>query len=187
MKKITRKFRRNKRKTQRRKNRSYKQMRGGVFDSEKKDIMKLLSNVMINNFELKPKEELCSLDESQRNKKINEIFNEHYLTLFQPNDRIQIYKYKYEDISPEAKSILDALEKLGKHFFQPSVKKFSEVVLLSPEQFKESLTSKSYVYVKDQLVHSMFALAVKSLVFKSTFQKPVINLNDPICPQTAIT
>jgi hypothetical protein len=161
---------------------------GGVFDSEKKDIMKLLSNVMINNFELKTKEELCSLDESQRNKKINEIFNQAYSTLFQPNDSRPIYKY--EDILPEKKSILDELEKRGKHFFKPWVKNSSEVVLLSPEQFNEQFNKKSLTskyYVTDQLVHSMIALAVKSLRYKGTFEKPVINLDDPICPRTAIT
>jgi len=46
-KKVTRKIRNNKRTTQWRKNRSYKRMRGGrIF--EKKEIVRLLSNLIIN-------------------------------------------------------------------------------------------------------------------------------------------
>ena len=47
MKKVTRKIRNNKRTTQWRKNRSYKRMRGGVM-FEKKKIVRLLSNLIIN-------------------------------------------------------------------------------------------------------------------------------------------
>ena len=54
----TRKIRKNRR-TQRRKNRSYKRMKGGAFGFQNKKIVKLLTNLIINNFKEERITQLC--------------------------------------------------------------------------------------------------------------------------------
>jgi hypothetical protein len=186
-KKTTRKIRRIKRKTQRRKNRSYKRMRGGVWPfnniSEKQKIRRLLTNVIINNYKPESKKELCSL--SSLEEKQNYI-DKGFIAVYE--NLITSFTYKFYSISNITRKLIEALKQQKITFFDKHLKNQSEVDLLSHDEFKRSLSSK-LDDVNDELVYSMLVLAERMCVIsfasnRVTFNEEQINLDDLICSPT---
>ena len=143
-KKTTRKIRRNKRATtQRRKNRSYKRMKGGAkWFQDKKKIVELLTNLIINNHSESAIRMLCqqqSLPTSEQPllpragqplllknaKQVNQQLIKKYDSLIKP---IHTGKFEYSfSNDPITKSIIKALNTEDISYFDDLVKKESRV------------------------------------------------------------
>ena len=208
-KKTTRKIRRNKRTTQRRKNRSYKRMRGGW--GEKKKIVKLLRNLIINNYSEDAIRKLCepqSLPTAEKPlptveqpllspagqplllknaEQVNERLIAYYSAIISPTHDGK-FEYTFYD-EPISKSIIEALNTQNISYFDQLVKNKSKVNILSPDEFKKSLTSSSSsftgMFIKDALVYSMFALAQRVITLIPIIDSngtAKIDLTDKVCP-----
>lgn len=208
-KKTTRKIRRNKRTTQRRKNRSYKRMRGGW--GEKKKIVKLLRNLIINNYSEDAIRKLCepqSLPTAEKPlptveqpllspagqplllknaEQVNERLIDNYSAVISPRENGK-FEYTFYD-EPISKSIIEALNTQNISYFDQLVKNKSKVNILSPDEFKKSLTSSSSsftgMFIKDALVYSMFALAQRVITLIPIIDSngtAKIDLTDKVCP-----
>ena len=211
-KKGTRKVRKNKRTTQRRKNRSYKRMRGGVMEFQtKKKIVKLLTNLIINTFSEDRIKMLCqpqSLPTAEQPllptaeqpllpragqpillknvNGVNERLMNMYRDIIKPNSKDEFeHTFSNDAIT---KSIIEALRAKNISYFDRLLG--STVPILSPDKFNSSLTSSSPfkgMFINDALVYSMFALAKTCITYIPIFtrQAPVMNLNDTECPPIA--
>jgi len=211
-KKGTRKIRKNKRTTQRRKNRSYKRMRGG---GDRTKIMKLLKNLIINNSNPEIKLKLCNkqqipitptaTDQQQlvlppvllkHTTDVDEYIGDTYNIIIEPT---RYGKYQFPINLTEnsnEKTILDRLKDQGITYFDKIVEN-QTFDILSPVEFKESLSvlrrSKLKVFNRqfdyDKLVNSMFVLSVKLCSIIQALGKEGFdfnfNMNDIKCPQTA--
>jgi len=210
-KKGTRKFRKNKRTTQRRKNRSYKRMRGG---GDRTKIMKLLKNLIIINSRPEIKLELCkqqtpitstATDQQQlvlppvllkHTTDVDEFIGDTYNNIIKPT---RDGKYQFTLNLTEnnnEKTILDRLKSEGIKYFD-KFGKDQTFDILSPVEFKESLSvlrrSKLKVLNRqfdyDKLVNSMFVLSVRLYSIIQALGKEGFdfdfNMNDIECPQTA--
>lgn len=203
-KKTTRKIRRNKRTTtQRRKNRSYKWMKGGWWDKSK--IVKLLTNLIINNLmehhiralfqqQLLPTADQPLLPTAEQplvlknEKEVNQRLITAYGSIIDPTQNTGKFEYKFHDTNdPTTKSIIEALKTEGISYFDILVRDKHTVAILSPDEFKKALTVpvwRRVVSTKDELVYSMFALARMVIIFTNTFNKEPakIDLTEPVCP-----
>ena len=200
-KKTTRKIRRNKRATtQWRKNRSYKRMRGGAW-RDKSKIVKLLTNLIINNLPEADIRKLCqqqSLPKAEQPllpkaeqpllptaeqplvlknaKEVNQRLITAYGSITDPTQNTGKFEYKFHDTNdPTTKSIIEALKTEGISYFDILVRDKHTVAILSPDEFKKALTvpvwKEMFVSTKDELVYSMFALARMVIIFTNTFNK----------------
>ena len=200
-KKTTRKIRRNKRATtQWRKNRSYKRMRGGAW-RDKSKIVKLLTNLIINNLPEADIRKLCqqqSLPKAEqpllpkaeqpllptaeqplvlkKAKKVNEELIKFYESIINPTQNTGKFEYKFDAMTDlTTKSIIEALKTKGISYFDILVSDKRTVAILSPEEFKKALTvpgwNEWFVGPKDVLVYSMFALAGRVIIYKTAFNK----------------
>ena len=189
-KKGTRKIRKNKRTTQRWKNRSYKRMRGG---GDRTKIMKLLKNLIINNSNPEIKLKLCkqqtpitptATDQQQlvlppvlleHTKDVDKFIEKKYNNSIKPTDGKYQFPINLTENSNE-KKILDLLKDQGITYFDKIVEN-QTFDILSPDEFKESLSvlrrPKLSVLIRsklkvfnlqfdyDKLVNSMFVLSVR--------------------------
>lgn len=199
----TRKIRKNRR-TQRRKNRSYKRMKGGAFGFQNKKIVKLLTNLIINNFKEERITQLCrpqsqSLSTAEQPllptaeqplllKNANEV-NQILMKMYRDTIKVMRDTGKFEytfDKDPITISIIDALKSKDISYFDNLVEQKSTVPILSPDDFDSSLTSLfKRVFIKDQLVYSMFALSKGCITIMPYTLNNVtakIDLNEPVCP-----
>lgn len=199
----TRKIRKNRR-TQRRKNRSYKRMKGGAFGFQNKKIVKLLTNLIINNFKEERITQLCrpqsqSLSTAEQPllptaeqplllKNANEV-NQILMKMYRDTIKVMRDTGNFEytfDKDPITISIIDALKSKDISYFDNLVEKKSTVPILSPDDFDSSLTSPfKRVFIKDQLVYSMFALSEGCITIMPYTLNNVtakIDLNEPVCP-----
>ena len=196
-KKTTRKIRRNKRATtQRRKNRSYKRMKGGAkwkWFQDKKKIVKLLTNLIINKY---PEPTIIKFCQQQslptagqplllkNTTQVKQELIDIYKSIINP---IYTGKFEYSFSNDDiTNSIIKALNTENISYFDDLVKKESTVAILSPDEFERSLTSidKIWTIIPDALVYSMFALALKiikvaPLVYSDVTAK--IDLTDKVC------
>jgi len=204
-KKGTRKIRKNRR-TQRRKNRSYKRMRGGDDDVKQRiNIMKLLKNLIINNLEEDSKIELCRKQQTSITptateqqplllkpvllediQEVDELIKESYKSLI--NQKEGKYQFIFNPDDIKQKHIIAALKTKEITYFDRIVKN-SVLDILSPIEFNNSLSSsRSFSKpISDTLVYSMFALSV-TLFYLLSAIKPnsIVYKVDPIeCPSTA--
>ena len=211
-KKTTRKIRRNKRATmQRRKNRSYKRMRGGAW-GDKSKIVKLLTNLIINNLTEDSIRTLCQqqllptaekpLPTSEQPllpkagqplllknaKEVNERLITIYRSIINPQNTGK-FEYKFYKDDPITKSIIEALKTKDISYFDRLVKEESTVAILSPDEFNVALTSRfTAMFSSDVLVYSMFALAQRVITFIPIINSNVtakIDLTEPVCPPIA--
>lgn len=202
-KKTTRKIRKNKRATtQRRKNRSYKRMRGGVKWFQEKKIVKLLTNLIINlsvdirklcQQPLLPTAEQPLLSTAQQPlllnaEKVNELLITTYNNIIPPMQNTGPLQYKFRDMNdPTTETIIEALKAQGISYFDRLVEDESIVDIFSPDNFKDELTTVSQFRTifgpNKVLVYSMFALAYKIITFKNIFNTvpAKINLTEPVC------
>ena len=211
-KKGTRKIRKNKRTTQRRKNRSYKRMRGG---GEHTKIMKLLKNLIIINSKPEIKLELCNTQQTpitstatdqqqlvlppvllEHTKEVDEFIEKTYNIIIEPT---RDGKYQFTlDLTENSneKTILDLLKSEGIKYFD-KIGKNQTFDILSPDEFKKSLSLSRSIFKVfhrkfdyDKLVNSMFVLSVKlcsiiQSIGTEGFKRFDFNMNDIECPQTA--
>ena len=212
----TRKVRKNKRTTQRRKNRSYKRMRGGAMEFQtKKKIVKLLTNLIINNFNEDRIKMLCrpqSLPTAEQPllptaeqlllpiagqpillKNVNGV-NERLMNMYRSIiNPIRKDEFEHTFINDAiTKSIIEALRAKNITYFDRLVESTSTVPILSPDKFNSSLTSSSSpiksIFINDALVYSMFALAKKCITLIPIMDVQAqanMNLNDTECPPIA--
>ena len=166
-KKTTRKIRRNKRATtQRRKNRSYKRMRGGwgLVDKKKK-IVELLRNLLMNNYTEEDISNICdpqSLPTAENPlptvkqsllspagqplknaTQLNKPLIRNYRALFELTESRAEYKYKFDKTDHETNLITNALKDADKQisYFDQLVKDERIVDILPPNDFETSLNS----------------------------------------------
>lgn len=206
-KKFTRKVRKNKRSTQRRKNRSYKRMRGGKFEFQtRKQIVNLLTNLIINNVNEETKKELCPPPPPPTAEQpllpragqpillknvngVNKVLIDMYKTIIDHDTKGE-YKYTFSNDNTTS-SIIKELHTKKISYFDISVEKTETVPILSPDEFDSSLTSSLQLkgfFIKDALVQSMFALAQKCITLIPLLDRKAkanININDTECPPIA--
>ena len=206
-KKVTRKIRNNKRTTQWRKNRSYKRMRGGrIF--EKKEIVRLLSNLIINLIIINRTDiisKLCNPQSSPSQsaeqpllskqglfvnaERVNEELIDMYrkIQLFTTKGPLkQNRKYEYTFVKDDVrkKFIIEKLQSNGIKYFDHWVENDITVELLEPDAFRQSLTKWFTFMPDDKLVNSFFYLACLQISLKWALNenpdeyKSMINLVD---------
>lgn len=209
-KKVTRKIRNNKRTTQWRKNRSYKRMRGGVM-LEKKTIVRLLSNLIINIAIINRTDiisKLCNPQSSPSQsaeqpllskqallvnaEQVNQELIDMYRTIIQTKGLLKEdrkkYEYTFVKDNVRKKFIIEKLQSNGIKYFDQWVENDITVELLGPDAFEQSLRKKWFTFAPDdKLVNSMFYLAHLYISFQGTFiagsdYNSMINLDEPVCP-----
>jgi hypothetical protein len=180
-------------------------MRGGVnWFQDKKKIVKLLTNLIINNLSEFAIIRLCqqqSLPTSEQPllpragqplllknaKQVNQQLIQTYKSLIKP-----IYTGKFEysfSNDPITKSIIKALNTENISYFDDLVKNQSRVDILSPLDFETSLTSLTSstfkgLFKREELVYSMFALAqavIELVPFRDSNVTAEIDLTDKVC------
>ena len=190
MKKVTRKIRNNKRTTQWRKNRSYKRMRGGVM-FEKKKIVRLLSNLIINLIIINRKDiisKLCNPQSSPSQSAEQPLLSKQGLfvnaervkeELIDMYRKIQLfttkgplkqnrkYEYIFSKDDEIKKFIIKQLQSKDIKYFDHWVETDIPVELLEPDAFGQSLTKKWFTFMPDdKLVNSFFYLAYLQIYLK---------------------
>lgn len=189
-KKMTRKNRNNKRTTQWRKNRSYKRMRGGVM-FEKKKIVRLLSNLIINLIIINRTDiisKLCNPQSSPSQsaeqlllpkqglfvnaERVNQELIDMYrkILLFTtkgPLKQNRKYEYIFNKHDEIKKFIIKQLQSKDIKYFDHWVETDIPVELLEPDAFGQSLTKKWFTFMPDdKLVNSFFYLAYLQIYLK---------------------
>jgi len=206
-KKSTRKVRKNKRTTQRRNNRSNR-LRGGaaMMFSQRKQIMKLLKNLIINNLEDDFIKELCANQQTTR----TPMATEKQPLLSQPellDNREQVddfikklydsfintqngkFQYSARLSKPDVQEqIITALKAKNITFFD-GINPNSVHDILSPYEFSRQLGGIKLggIMISEVLVYSMFALCVNLFTLLPIVSRKSIVYNvDPIkCPPTS--
>ena len=214
-KKTTRKIRKNKRTTQRRNNRSYKRMRGGML-LEKNLITKLLTNLIINNTAEETIRQLCypqsllttdppllptvdqpllpTVKQSLLLKNAEQV-NQRLINIYKPTNNIDgKFKYQFDKTDTTTNSILSGLKTKNISYFDLLIDENRVVDILSPDEFRTSLTSLTSpsllkrMFIKDKLVNSMFFLAAQFIAVYPLVDNNgtgKINLDEPVCPPIA--
>lgn len=210
-KKVTRKIRNNKRTTQWRKNRSYKRMRGGVM-FEKKKIVRLLSNLIINLIIINRTDiisKLCNPQSSPSqsaeqpllskqglfvnaervNQELIDMYSNILSTKKGPLKQNRKYEYIFSKDDEIKKFIINQLQSKDIKYFDHWVENDITVELLEPDAFGQSLTKKWFTFMPDdKLVNSFFYLACLQISLKWALNenpdkyKSMINLDEPECP-----
>ena len=168
-------------------------MKGGRWFQNKK-IVKLLTNLIINKY---PEPTIIKFCQQQslptagqplllkNTTQVKQDLIDIYTSIITPISGTGKFEYSFsnDDIT---NSIIKALNTENISYFDDLVKKESTVAILSPEEFKASLTSidKIWKIIPDALVYSMFALALKirkvaPLVYSDVTAK--IDLTDKVC------
>jgi hypothetical protein len=178
-------------------------MKGGMkWFQDKKKIVKLLTNLIINNYSESAIRMLCqqqSLPTSEQPllpragqpllpknaKEINDQLINNYNSLIKPIYTGK-FEYKFYKNDPITTSIIKALNTEDISYFDDLVKKESTVDILSPRHFKTSLTSSTFkgLFIREELVYSMFALAQTVIEHVSLLDSNVtakIDLTDIVC------
>lgn len=194
-KKVTRKIRNNKRTTQWRKNRSYKRMRGGrIF--EKKEIVRLLSNLIINLILINNSSDiiskLCNPQSSPSQsaeqpllskqglfvnaERVNQELIDMYSNILSTKKGLLKQNRKYEYIFSKddeiKKFIIKQLQSKDIKYFDHWVENDITVELLEPDAFGQSLTKKWFTFMPDdKLVNSFFYLAYLQIYLKWALNK----------------
>ena len=206
----TRKVRKNKRTTQRRKNRSYKRMRGGLVMNGKK-IMGLLKNLILHNSG--PSTQIAKFCKNQQQSNIpstnqqlllpsvfledSEKIDEWICLLYRTNINKPNNKFTFNSFDPIQQNIIKTLQTKGISDFDKIVSAAGslDIDILPLDGFESSLKSlkikslKNFggIIISDKLVYSMFALSVEFLTILA--KQPPITVKytvDPIeCPSLA--
>jgi hypothetical protein len=173
--------------------------------------VELLRNLLINNYSEDTIRKLCepqSLPTAEKplptveqpllspagqplllkTEKVKQHLIDNYSSIINPTQDGK-FKYKFND-NLITKSIIAALNTKNILYFDRLVKEKSTVDILSPAKFATSLTSSSSftgMFIKDALVYSMFALAVKVITLITSFDPDRnrtvnIDLTDKVCP-----
>jgi hypothetical protein len=203
-KKFTRKIRKNKRSTQRRKNRSYKRMRGGakMMFKQRKKIMKLLKNLIINNLTKDSIIELCNKQQTsitptateqpllqpvllEHIEEIDELIKKTYNDIISKNIQKK-YQFSFDPDDRYQKRIIEALRPKEITYFD-RIDKYTVLDILSPIDFERSFSSSIWfrqIMISDTLVYSMFAFSVKFVSVMDTFGgRQIVYTVDPFkCP-----
>lgn len=200
-KKFTRKIRKNKRTTQRRKNRSYKRMRGGLVMNGKK-IMGLLKNLILNNIASTQIAKFCKNQQSnipstnqqplllssvflEDSEEIDEMICTLYKILVIKDN--PTYKFTFNSSDPIQQNIIKTLQTKGISYFDKIVSDAGslDIDILPLDGFVSSLKNIGGIFISDKLIYSMFALSVRHLFIKREFKntEEIIYNVDPIeCP-----
>ena len=180
-------------------------MKGGIGFQNKK-IVKLLTNLIINNLLEDTIRKLCepqSLPTAEKplptvkqpllspagqlknEKQVKQHLIDNYKSIIKPTAGGK-FEYTFND-DPIPKSIIEALNTQKISYFDRLVKEKSTVDILSPDEFATSLTSSSFtgMFIKDELVYSMFALAEKVITLIPIIDSngtAKIDLTYKVCP-----
>jgi hypothetical protein len=186
-------------------------MRGGVIWFQKEKIVKLLTNLIINNFmedsirilcqpqslptteqPLLPTTEQPLLPTTEQPlllknaKEVNQRLMNIYSSVINPTQNTSKFEYKFYNNDLITKSIIKALKTKDISYFDRVVEEERTVAILSPDKFNVALTSQFRgVFTSDVLVYSMFALAQKVITLIPIINSSgtaKIDLNDKVCP-----
>lgn len=181
-------------------------MKGGMFGFQvKKQIVNLLKNLIINNYDEDVIKKLCQpqslptaeqpllLSTAKRPlllknaNQVNELLIRSYRQLISPSHNYK-NKFEYKFINNGIPlSIKNALNAKNISYFDKLVQEEHTVDILSPADFQTSLSSMS-PFIRDKLVYSVFALASTSITLVPILHSQAqanMNLNDTECPPIA--
>jgi hypothetical protein len=188
---------------------------------EKNLIMKLLTNLIINNAGEPTISQLCypqsplttdppllptvdqpllptvdqpllpTVKQSLLLKNAEQV-NQRLINIYKPTKNIDgKFKYQFDKTDTTTKSIISGLKTKNISYFDLLINENRVVDILSPDEFRTSLTSPSLLkrmFIKDKLVNSMFFLAAQFIAFYPLVDNngtDKINLDEPVCPPIA--
>jgi hypothetical protein len=186
-------------------------MRGGVM-FEKKKIVRLLSNLIINLIIINRTDiisKLCNPQSSPSqsaeqpllskqglfvnaervNQELIDMYSNILSTKKGPLKQNRKYEYIFSKDDEIKKFIINQLQSKDIKYFDHWVENDITVELLEPDAFRQSLTKKWFTFMPDdKLVNSFFYLACLQISLKWALNenpdkyKSMINLDEPECP-----